>query len=67
MPPGKLWKFIILSANFRNSLQTSKKKKTAKNLSGLFLDEVQNTVDILKKTRDGVECIGSDDRVMIDR
>lgn len=53
MPPGKLWKFIILSANFRNSLQTSKKKKTAKILSGLFLDEVQNTVDILKKTRDG--------------
>ncbi len=53
MPPGKFWKFIILSANFRNSLQTSKKKKTAKNLSGLFLDEVQNTVDILKKTRDG--------------
>ena len=53
MPPGKLWKFIILSANFRNSLQTSKKKKTAKILSGLFLDEIQNTVDILKKTRDG--------------
>jgi hypothetical protein len=52
-PLGKLWKFIILSANFRNYPQTSKKKKTAKIFSGLFLDEIQKAMDILKKTRDG--------------
>lgn len=36
MPPGKLWKFIILSANFRNPDPQFNTKETAKILGGLF-------------------------------